>query len=235
MLILLNAFWDVDSEASIVQSLGWSGHVANFIRQPWTLITHLLMHVSFAHFFLNLLVLYVIGKELELVIGKREWWRTYLLSTLGGVLAYSLSSYLLNHGDRYLVGNSAANMGLVFALVAIDYNRRVNFWGVVILEMKWVAMLFIILDLIGIRQGWNIGGSWAHIGGGLVGWLMWRSMSKLKSGSTIHKRPKTDDEFNSEKVRREQQLNDILDKINRSGYESLSNKEKEFLKEQSMR
>ncbi len=235
LLLLWRMLGQINSEESVVQTLGWSGDIANFLKQPWTLITHLLMHVSFAHFFLNLLVLYVIGKELELVIGKRSWWRTYLFSTLGGLMVYSVSAYFLNHADRFLVGNSAANMGLVFALVAIDYNRRISFWGVAILEMKWVALLFIILDLIGIRQGWNAGGSWAHIGGAIVGWWIWKGGLKKGNPYNFHKRPKSDDEFNSERVQKEQQLNAILDKINRSGYESLSKREKDFLKEQSMR
>ena len=101
--------------------------------------------------------------------------------------------------------------------------------------MKWVALLFIILDLIGIRQGWNAGGSWAHIGGAIVGWWIWKGSSKKGNPYNFHKRPKSDDEFNSERVQKEQQLNAILDKINRSGYESLSKREKDFLKEQSMR
>jgi len=222
------------SADKVVYYAGWSGDLVNILSRPWTLITHLLVHVSFAHFFLNLLVLYVIGKELEHLIGSAKWWKTYLLSTLGGILVYSVSANFLNFENHFLVGNSAANMGLVFALVGIDYNKRINFWGVIILEMKWVALFFILLDIIGIRQGWNAGGSWAHFGGAIVGWLLWKGSNSVKlSHSTRHRRPKSDDEFNAERADKEQQLNSILDKINRSGYDSLSRSEKEFLKSQS--
>jgi hypothetical protein len=46
---------------------------------------------------------------------------------------------------------------------------------------------------------------------------------------TVHKRPITDDEFNAEKVKRQKRVDEILDKINRSGYESLSKEEKDYL------
>jgi len=234
ILLLLSVFSEGFSSERIVDYAGWSGEWSNITSHPWTLISHMLVHISFAHFFLNLLVLYVIGKELEQIAGRKKWWSTYLFSTFGGILVYSISAEFLNFEDHFLVGNSAANMGLVFALVGIDYNKRINFWGVVILEMKWVALFFIVLDLIGIRQGWNAGGSWAHIGGAVVGWLLWRRRSSGRNfPMSVHRRPKTDDEFNAERVDKEKQLNAILDKISRSGYESLSRSEKEFLKRQS--
>jgi membrane associated rhomboid family serine protease len=217
-----------------VDLFGLSGDTSFWLKAPWKLVTHLFVHVHFAHFFLNLLVLYFIGKELENVIGVKKWWITYGLGSLGGAIFYALASQLLDLQDRSLIGNSAANMALVFALFAIDGRRRLNFFGIVILEMRWVALVFLLLDLIGIRQEWNAGGHWAHFGGALMGWAYWYFQSeKRTTNSPVHRRPKTDDEFNNERAQRERRLNDILDKINRSGYDSLSRSEKEFLKDQS--
>jgi hypothetical protein len=67
-----------------------------------------------------------------------------------------------------------------------------------------------------------------------MGWLLWRKGGSVKNiNSSVHRRPKSDDEFNTERVNKEKQLNAILDKIGRNGYESLSKAEKEFLKQQS--
>ena len=44
-----------------------------------------------------------------------------------------------------------------------------------------------------------------------------------------HSRPKTDDEYNAERAGRQKKIDEILDKIGRSGYESLSQSEKDFL------
>ena len=229
--IFLKAGWN---DLDWVNLLGLPGNSALWLNAPWKLITHLFVHVHFAHFFLNLLVLYFVGRELENVTGVKKWWITYGLGTLGGAVFYAMASQLLHLQDRFLIGNSAANMALVFALVAMDGRRKLNFLGIFILEMRWVALVFLLLDIIGIRQGWNAGGHWAHFGGALIGWAFWYFQSSKKGTYTpVHRRPKTDDEFNNERAQRERRLNDILDKINRSGYDSLSRSEKEFLKEQS--
>lgn len=217
-----------------VNFLGLPANMVLWKQAPWKLVTHLFVHVHFAHFFLNLLVLYFIGRELENGVGKKKWWLTYGLGTLGGAFFYVLASGFLHLQDRVLIGNSAANMALVFALFAIDRKKRINFFGVLILEMRWVALVLLLFDLIGIRQGWNAGGHWAHFGGGLMGWAFWYfNSSSTTPAVNKHRRPKTDEEFNNERAEREKRLNDILDKINRSGYDSLSSKEKSFLKDQS--
>ena len=91
----------------------------------------------------------------------------------------------------------------------------------------------------------------AHIGGALGGILVavsekynWFEMNWIqKIYSWFRPRPKltvkrsnkrfqTDDEFNAERKLKEDYLNSILDKISRSGFESLSSKEKTFLEQQ---
>ena len=52
---------------------------------------------------------------------------------------------------------------------------------------------------------------------------------KKKNLITVHRRPKSDDTFREEKVRHNDKINTILDKISKSGYESLTEKEKEYL------
>ena len=94
------------------------------------------------------------------------------------------------------------------------------------------------------------GGHIAHLGGALFGYLyikqlqkgndysksftsfldststMFKPKSKLK---TVHKRPKTDKQFNTEKVAEQKAVNIVLEKIAKSGYESLSKEEKATL------
>ena len=52
---------------------------------------------------------------------------------------------------------------------------------------------------------------------------------KKKNLKTVHRRPKSDDKFREEKVIHNDRINTILDKISKSGYESLTEKEKEYL------
>jgi hypothetical protein len=60
--------------------------------------------------------------------------------------------------------------------------------------------------------------------------LDWLKKFTIKKKLEIkHNRPLTDDEFNERRASRENKLNKILEKINRSGIESLSQHEKNFL------
>ena len=112
-----------------------------------------------------------------------------------------------------------------------------------------LCLIIIILDFISIPKG-NAGGHIAHLGGALFGYLYikqlkkgndfstgfsnfferlvntFKNKSKLK---TVHKRAKTDYEFNSEKSTQQKEIDKVLEKISKSGYESLSKEEKATL------
>ncbi len=119
--------------------------------------------------------------------------------------------------------------------MAWDSKRKVNLGGVLIVEVLWLALIFVFIDLIGVRQGWNVGGHFAHWGGLLAGFLVMKFWSSTGSKNEVyqHRRPKTDEQFNTERLQKEEKLNAILDKIGRSGFESLTTAEKNFLEEQS--
>ena len=104
-----------------------------------------------------------------------------------------------------------------------------------LLVFFWLALIFLVIDLIGVRQGWNVGGHFAHWGGLLAGFVAMKIWSKSDSDVVQynHRRPKTDEQFNTERLHREEKLNAILDKIGRSGFDSLTQSEKNFLEEQS--
>ena len=115
--------------------------------------------------------------------------------------------------------------------------------------MKWIAIIFVVIDLLSIPKG-NSGGHIAHLGGALWGFLyafMLRKdfdiymifkrqpRIKVKSRNTDnhHQRPKTDEQYNAERAKEQQEIDKILDKIAKNGYSSLSEKEKEYLFKQS--
>ena len=64
-----------------------------------------------------------------------------------------------------------------------------------------------------------------------IDWLItsYLNLNKKKQLKTVHKRSKTDDEFLSDKAERSVKIDSILDKISKSGYDSLTEKEKEYL------
>ena len=119
------------------------------------------------------------------------------------------------------------------------------------IKMIYLAVIFIAIDLLAIPRG-NAGGHIAHLGGALFGflfiwigrnansdairrWLTERrnkirmtSQSKKKN-ATRDSRPMSDDEFNRRRADEQKRVDAILDKISKSGYDSLSKEEKTFL------
>jgi hypothetical protein len=150
-----------------------------------------------------------------------------------------------------VLGASAAVMAIVVATAVTKPNQVVMFFGVVRMELKWLAAILVLLDLASIRQSANSGGHIGHLGGAIYGYFYASQLKKGKDmGSWIHRmldwfqglfkrkkmyvasnqgRPKTDEQFNLEKKAKQQRIDQILDKISRSGYDSLSKDEKDFL------
>jgi len=154
-----------------------------------------------------------------------------------------------------LIGSSASVSAIIFATATLlpDYSIRMLFLGNV--KLKYLALAFLVLDLLGVG-GSNAGGSLAHIGGAFLGYLyvrqlrLGRDWSKLfernkRSKLRVVKNPRsfhekaaaTEDTYtgkgggkaDKEEVPNQTLIDQILDKISKSGYDSLSKKEKEAL------
>jgi hypothetical protein len=151
------------------------------------------------------------------------------------------------------VGASAAVMGVLIAICTYRPQDEVMLFGAFRLKLQWMALIFVMLDLISIRSG-NEGGHLAHLGGALFGFFWAINIKKgidiaaffnkaqalfswkPKRKSTIkvvHKRAKKDEDYNLDKRQKQKRIDDILDKISRSGYDSLSKEEKALLFELS--
>jgi hypothetical protein len=117
-----------------------------------------------------------------------------------------------------------------------DYTISLIFIGPV--KLKWLILFFIIIDFLGII-GPNAGGELSHLGGGLFGYIyikqlhrgndwvatvagIFKPKSKLK---VVAKNPSK----SSSGYPRQEEIDLILDKISRSGYDSLNKQEKEIL------
>jgi hypothetical protein len=182
----------------------------------------------------------------------------YFVSGFAGALMFLLSVNLFplfseNAHSYSAVGSSAAVMGVLIAICTYRPHDEVMLFGAFRLKLQWMALIFVLLDLISIRSG-NEGGHLAHLGGALFGffWAMnmkkgtdiaaffnkvqaifqWKSKRK-STIKVIHKRAKTDEDYNLDKRQKQKRIDDILDKISRSGYDSLSKEEKALLFELS--
>jgi len=220
--------------------------------RPWSLFTHMFAHIQPGHLIFNMIALYSMGKLFRTMVSPARIWTVYLLGGISGYLLFFISysgSSVLNAGrDHAILGASASVMAIITATAIIQPRRIVYLFNAVRLELAWLAIILAILDLASIRNGINSGGHIGHLGGALFGLLyglterlglrkmkdiqgLISQLSKRKSMRVVHghARPKTDDEYNNERADRQKKIDEILDKIGRSGYESLSQSEKDFL------
>ncbi|MCW5907535.1 MAG: rhomboid family intramembrane serine protease [Chitinophagales bacterium] len=225
------------------------------LRQPWSLFTYMFLHSGILHILFNLLWLYWFGEIFVLFLGDKKILPLYLLGGVVGALLYVLAFNLLpvfapKVATSQMLGASAAVFAIVFAAATLspDYEVRLLLFGVV--RIKYIALIALVLDIISIPYG-NAGGYIAHLGGALTGVLY---IKALRGGTDFGKplnrffdfvatvfkpKPKvkvtykSSDERSAPKAPRsksdQEKIDEILDKISRSGYDSLTKEEKDFL------
>jgi len=216
-----------------------------FLTRPWTIISYGFLHASFIHLLLNMIVLFYIGNLFLEYFTTKQLYNFYLLGTLFGglmfLMFYNLSPNINYPRGSILVGASAGVTAIFIGIATYipQYAIRLMFVGYVKL---WIlALVWVGLDLIQLSDS-NTGGHLAHLGGALFGFMYMKAYqgktislsvknwfnfekSKLK---TVHKN--TDKSSNRKTSKNDQErVNIILEKIGKSGYDSLSKEEKEFL------
>lgn len=223
------------------------------VKRPWSILTHMFAHVDFGHIIFNMFALYTAGKLFRHFADSRKLVTLYILGGLTGLIFFLTASILFDVPETggYYLGASAAAMAIVLAIGTLRPDFTIKLFGVFEMRLIWLCGILILVDLISIRKGFNSGGHIGHIGGAVFGWFYAYNYKKGKymaswldrfiqriasvfsgkssSVSNAHRRPKSDEEFNAERKKRQQRVDQILDKISRSGYDSLSKEEKDFL------
>lgn len=226
-----------------------------FIQQPWGIVTYAFVHFDFLHLLFNMLWLFVIGRFFSNVFHYRMGLNLFFTGILAGgilfLLAYNLfSAEMLN--PTKLVGASAGVRALLIFLCAYMPLMEVRFFTFNI-KLWHIGAFVVLMDVLGLFSV-NVGGNLAHLGGSLLGYMYALQIKKGKPGKainnsftslekllkrtpksklkTVHKRGKkmagyTKEEFQEFTTQKRVDL--ILDKISKSGYESLTKEEKEFL------
>lgn len=223
--------------------------------KPWSIITHMFTHLELLHFLFNMLVFYFAGGLFSFYYTQRELWKVYLLSGLSGfflfVFAFNVFPVFKEINPLTTIcGASASVMGILVAGAMADLKRRVKLFGVFEVEILWVVLGLLLLDLVSIKSGNNSGGHIGHLGGAFFGYLFVQTRKKginmtgwldkilngikslfgeRKNKKAASRRFERDEDFNARKLANQKKTDLILDKISRAGYESLTKEEKEFL------
>jgi membrane associated rhomboid family serine protease len=228
-----------------------------FIGQPWSLVTYSFFHGGLGHIFWNMLLLYFAGRIFLNLFGNRRFINVYFLGVIFGGLVFLLSYNIfpaLMVSNSALIGASAGVTAILIFVCTYLPTQEVR---VILFNVKlWQVGVFVVLiDLIQIPYGSNAGGHLAHLGGAFLGYFYARQLVKgrdigegfaklldsignlfKRSGKkspmkTVYRKGKvvTKPKVDYEKETHQRKIDTILDKISKSGYESLTKAEKDFL------
>ncbi|MDP6669311.1 MAG: rhomboid family intramembrane serine protease [Candidatus Krumholzibacteria bacterium] len=191
----------------------------------WQLLSYMFIHGGLMHILFNMFLLWMMGREVEVVLGSRAFLRLYFFS---GLVAGLFSMTMWNAS---ILGASGAVLGILAAYGRLFPDRIILAFMVIPMRVKYFIWFIAVLDLYGAIQGTGNIAHLAHIGGLLTGLVMMKMGWHRKSILGIEER-RRQREISKQKTDRNR-VNAILDKVNREGIHSLTRNEKAFL--ESMR
>lgn len=255
VLRILSFLLQVNLSDSFIDFTALPSDLLRLATRPWTLVSYMFLHEGFMHILFNMLWLFFGGQLFLQYFGGRRLISTYLIGgLLGGFLYVLFYNLFPAFSDVVAIstnrGASAGVMAVIFAIATYNPRFPVRLFFVLTVPLWGIAIVALLTDLIALGDGNNAGGSIAHLGGALFGYLMANTYkkgndltegfssildrlanlrkpkSKLKTvysgGSKRKASPKSTGSD-------EAKLNRILDKISKSGYDSLSKDEKDHL------
>ena len=251
--ILGVVFYLANQPFIIINWLSVPSTLPELAMKPWTLITYMFFHVGFIHILFNVLGLYWFGKLFLYHFEGSKLTSVYLLGGISGGLLYVLSYNffpVFQGVNGFLLGASGAVIAILVAVSVYDPNREIYLFFIGKFPLKYVAAFYVFLSIIGISTS-NPGGNIAHLGGAFWGWFyivqlrkgkdmgdgFIRFLNKIaelfkpKSNMKVtYKQPPRDDyEYNKMKHEQQEEINSILEKVAKKGYDSLTKREKEIL------
>lgn len=246
------------SKNSIVQWFELPNNIVEIAFQPWSIVTYSFFHGGIGHLFWNMLMIYFVGKIFLNLFDTKRYLNVYILGVISGglffVLGYNIFPAFFNT-NAFLIGASAgASAVLIFICTYLPNQEvRIIFFNV---KLWMVGAVVVLIDLVQLPIS-NSGGHLAHLGGAFLGYIyasqllkgndigsgfskFMDSIANLFKGSekkapmkTVYKNKNTISSTSSaadyDKKTHQKKIDAILDKISKSGYESLSKVEKDFL------
>ena len=236
--------------------VGWfelSASLSELLFKPWTLVSYSFMHSGFFHLFWNMYLLFFASRLFLNLFTPKTFFNLYFLGVIVGGLTFMLSYALFpafQNSNPIMIGASAGVMAvfIFMSTYSPDLEVRLILFN---LKLRYLGIAFVLLDVVQIPYG-NAGGHIAHLGGSALGFFYARRLSQGVDigepfGNTIDsiinmfkKKPKMKTVYKKQKHSHagtsfnkkddfQKRIDEILDKISVSGYESLSQEEKDFL------
>ena len=198
----------------------------------WQPFTYMFFHGGIWHVLINMFVLWMFGNELERLWGKKFFLNYYFTTGVGAglvTMVFGLNSM------TPVVGASGAVYGVLLAYGVIYPNRQVYLYGLIPIKSIWFVIGVGVIAFLSSFNEMSQISHLTHLSGMIIGYLLlkkpvrwktlWFSISKRVTEYKVQKEEK--------KVLQqhviERDVDQILDKINREGFNSLSEEEQDRL------
>lgn len=229
----------------VIDYFALSERSSEYLYKPYTFITYGFLHLGFIHLLFNLIALYFLGNLFLDFFSEKKFILYYILGSVFGGIFFVLSyNYFpaFNNSNGVLFGASAAISSILVGLATYMPNYEINIRLIGYVKLWVLTAIFIVLSFIMIPDG-NAGGQFAHLGGVFIGFVLTRYFNtdrrttvqtkKKHNLKTVYKATKKSEDFGAsnhqKKIITQRKIDALLDKISKSGYDSLTDSERDFL------
>ena len=256
LIFYLGSFFFKLSPSTLVSWFVLPTSFLEIVFQPWSFVTYAFLHAGFWHLFWNMYLLYWFGLYVLNLFTSKRFLTIYLLGAINGGLFYVLAYNLFpvfNNISSNLMGASAAVLAIVIFIATYTPDAMVRIFTFRI-KLWQIGLVMVLLDLFQLPSSGNAGGLIAHMGGAIFGYVyaihlkkgndigIWFEnfmdllvnlfkSNKYKHFKQVHKTKQSAPKNTKRNPTTNHQIkiDRILDKIGKSGYDSLTKAEKDFL------
>ena len=256
LIFYLGSFFFKLSPSTLVSWFVLPTSFLEIVFQPWSFVTYAFLHAGFWHLFWNMYLLYWFGLYVLNLFTSKRFLTIYLLGALNGGLFYVLAYNLFpvfNNISSNLMGASAAVLAIVIFIATYTPDAIVRIFTFRI-KLWQIGLVMVLLDLFQLPSSGNAGGLIAHMGGAIFGYVyaiqlkkgndigIWFEnfmdllvnlfkSNKYKHFKQVHKTKQSapKNTKRNQTTNHQIKIDRILDKIGKSGYDSLTKAEKDFL------
>lgn len=251
IIFFLQILLQTNQDALLVKAFALIPQKVVFKLQIWRLFTYMFLHGGMMHIAMNMFGLWMFGREIEQILGRKRFLNFYILT---GVCSGLLTAILSFNSTTPVIGASGAVFAVLLAFALYFPNRTIYFNLLFPIPAKiFVAILAVITITSTFGQSGDGISHSTHLGGLLFGWLFLRKfpgilsfdLAKFRIGKTPENvvKMKSQIGFWNKLLRKfgikftkkrphdlHREVNRILDKMNRLGYHNLTEEEIEILR-----
>lgn len=198
----------------------------------WQPFTYIFFHGGIWHVLINMFVLWMFGSELERLWGKQHFLKYYFVTGIGSGL---ITMFLGFNSMIPIVGASGAVYGVLLAYGLTYPNRTVYLYGIIPIKSLWFVMGIGLIAFMSSLNNVSQISHLTHLSGMVIGYFMlkkpvrWNDLWFAIRKKTMEYRVQKEEKKVSRQQEIERDIDFILDKINRDGFDSLSQQEQNRL------